>query len=251
MNQVWDPQQYQAQGYFVPTLGEPLLEMLSPKPGMRILDVGCGDGTLTLKLQAAGATVLGIDASLDMVETARQQGLDVMLLDAHEMGFDSEFEGVFSNAALHWMVRNPRQVVQNIYRALKQGGRFVAEFGGQGNIATIRRCMGQALQPYGLDLETVSPKFFPSVAEYQAMLEDAGFQVETITCFERRTKLPYGLSGWLRVFGKGTLEALPEGKIEEFIHAVESCAQDTLQDSAGDWWGDYNRLRLLAQKPLK
>ncbi len=249
MAQSWDPERYQQAACFVPTLGEPLLDLLNPRPGMRILDVGCGNGTLTRKLIERGADVIGIDASPSMVDAARRNGIDAYLADAHEMDFSEAFHAVFSNAALHWMTRNPGQVVQNIYQALKPGGRFVAEMGCEGNIAIIRACMQEALQPFGLHLDALSPKFFPSEMEYRQMLEDAGFTVELMTRFERPTPLPEGIRGWLSVFAVGVLNALADDEREPFIQRVEALAKPRLYGEQG-WWADYVRLRFVALKPI-
>ena len=249
MPQSWDPALYEKIGHYVPELGLPVVELLAPQPGERILDLGCGSGTLTQKLVESGASVLGIDASAQMIRGAKKAGLNAVLMDAHKMTFTSEFDAVFSNAALHWMTNNPEAVVKNVYKALKPGGRFVAEMGGEGNIAIIRHCMKEALRPYHQNLDKIYPKFFPSQAQYQGMLEAAGFTVETITLFPRPTRLDEtGLEGWLKVFARGMLSELPAGAMDKYITRVVRKAHDQLHDENG-WWADYVRLRFAARKP--
>jgi trans-aconitate methyltransferase len=247
VTQTWNAAEYQATGNFVPTLGEPLVDLLNPQPGMRILDVGCGNGTLTLKLMERGATVVGIDASADMVQAACRKGVDARTISAYDLTFENEFDAVFSNAALHWMTDHPAKVLENIANALKPGGRFVAEMGGEGNIAHIREAERQALNRRNLDLETVAPLFFPSKAQYQSMLEAAGFTIEQIELFPRKTRLPDGLANWLRVFSTAVLSSLPADDVEPFIQEVETLARPYLTDDEG-WFADYVRLRFSAHK---
>jgi len=133
----WSPADYAANAAFVPALGAPVLELLDPQPGERILDLGCGDGVLTEKIVAAGAVVIGVDASAAMIEAAQARGLDAHVVDGQALEFDSEFDAVFSNAALHWMLDSVA-VANGVYRALRPGGRFVGEMVGEGNIATLR-----------------------------------------------------------------------------------------------------------------
>jgi trans-aconitate methyltransferase len=248
MTQIWNPAEYQEKGSFVPTLGEPLLDLLAPQAGMRILDVGCGDGTLTQKIVERGATVMGIDASEAMVAAAQAKGIDARHISAYDLAFENEFDAAFSNAALHWMTEDPARVLRNIARALKPGGRFVVEMGGQGNIRLIREAQQQALTRRGLDLDALAPKFFPSPQEATAMLESAGFQVSQMELFNRPTRLPDGMKGWLRVFATAVLSALPLEDVETYLNEVEALTRPQLTDAQG-WFADYVRLRFVATKP--
>ncbi len=245
--QEWNPTQYQSIGAFVPKLGEPLIALLAPTPEMRILDLGCGDGTLTQVLAVSGASVFGVDASPAMVQSAKEKGLTAQVLDAHHMAFSQEFDAVFSNAALHWMTEDPQKVLHNIASALKPKGVFVAEMGGEGNIAAIREAIQKALASYGLDIEQISPKFFPSVKRYQTMLEQSGFEVIQIETFPRPTPLPNGIRAWIETFATGILEALPQSEREAFLQAAETYAKPKLLTGDG-WFADYIRLRFKAVK---
>src|SRR5512142_2028530 len=138
--QTWDPERYARNARFVADLGMPVVELLAPKSGERILDLGCGDGALTEKLVAMGCTVVGVDGSAEQVAAARARGLDCHVMDGEQLTFNNEFDAVFSNAALHWMKRADA-VIAGVWRALKPGGRFVAECGGHGNIKAIETAL--------------------------------------------------------------------------------------------------------------
>src|SRR5579864_7822039 len=123
--QEWNSARYAENARFVSDLGRPVLDLLNPQSGERILDLGCGDGALTEKIVSAGAIVVGVDSSEDMVAAAKTRGLDARVVDAFHLKFSSEFDAVFSNAALHWMKRDLDVVVRAIWSALKPGGGIV------------------------------------------------------------------------------------------------------------------------------
>src|SRR5437764_541135 len=137
-SQEWNSSRYDKNARFVSDLGEPLVDLLNPQPGERILDLACGDGVLTEKIIARGAEVVGVDGSSDMVAAARKRGIDARVVDAYHLDFEVGFDAVFSNAALHWMKRDPDAVIRGVRRALKPKGRFVAEMGGHGNESSFR-----------------------------------------------------------------------------------------------------------------
>src|SRR5260370_36207683 len=159
--QNWQAGRYAETAHFVPALGMPVLELLDPKPGERILDLGCGDGVLTERIIAAGAEVVAVDAAPDMVAAARAKGVDARVMPAQSLAFDREFDAVFSNAALHWM-HPPEAVLAGVHQALKPDGRFVAEMGGHNNTAAIMVAMAAVLGRRGRDAHDFSPWFFPS-----------------------------------------------------------------------------------------
>ena len=177
--QRWSSDTYEENVRFVSDLGVGVMEWLDPKPGERILDLGCGDGVLTLKLMETGATIVGADASEDFIQAAREKGIDARLIDGQNLEFDDEFDAAFSNAALHWMTQ-PEKVIAGVARALKQGGRFVAEFGGFGNVAAFCAAIRAVGETMGGDAVVDEPWFFPTEEQYSGMLEAAGFSVDRI-----------------------------------------------------------------------
>lgn len=249
VQQRWTAESYQRHAGFVPMLGMPVLELLEPKSGERILDLGCGDGALTEKLRAAGADVLGVDASDRMIKAARSRGLDVRTLDAHKLDYDQSFDAAFSNAALHWML-DPDAVIAAVYRALKPGGRFVGEFGGHGNVAAITVAILAVLDKRGIDGAAVSPWYFPSIDAYRARLEAHGFDVQSIDLIPRPTLLPTDMQGWLQTMTGPFFAALaPEDRQSALVEVIK-LLQPCLQDEQGGWTADYVRLRFKATRRL-
>ncbi len=243
--QRWDAAEYRRNAAYVAELGSIILEWLAPEASERILDLGCGDGALTRTLAESCAEAVGVDASESMIRSARSLGIDGRLMDAHALDFEGEFDAVFSNAALHWMLE-PRRVLQGVYRALKPEGRFVAEFGGFGNIAAIVTAMRAVLRQHEVD-DSV-PKFFPSPPLYQKMLEEERFRVERIELVPRLTRLPQGMEGWLTTLGGAMINRLPEPLREPARREVTELLRPTLCDSDGTWYADYVRLRVKAVK---
>ena len=246
--QKWDPQQYSDQGRFVSDLGMPVVELLAPRRGERVLDLGCGDGVLTAKLVALGCDVIGVDGSASMIDAAKALGLDAHVMDGHALQFASQFDAVFSNAALHWM-KQPEKVVDGVWRALKPGGRFVGEFGGKGNVATIVAALETGLRARSVEPKPFNPWYFPSAEEYRALLEARGFAVSSCELIDRPTPLPGNVIGWLETFAQPFAAGLPESERPAlFQGAMESC-RAKLCDSDGRWCADYVRLRFAATKP--
>ena len=247
-NQTWDPERYARNARFVSELGLPAVDLLAPRAGERILDLGCGDGALTLKLVEMGCAVTGIDGSIAQVEAARKRGLDARVMRAERLRFDAEFDAVFSNAALHWM-KQADAVIAGVWRALKPGGRFVAECGGYGCVATIKAALVAALDRRGLEGEAVVPWYFPTAEDYGARLAARGFAVKSIALFPRPTPLPGDITGWLETFAESFTAVLPVAGRAAFIEEVREALRPALCDDSGQWTADYTRLRFAAEKP--
>lgn len=246
--QTWDPERYARNARYVADLAEPLVDLLGPRPGERILDLGCGDGALTEKLAALGCEVVGVDASADQVAAARRRGLDARVIEGQCLAFDSEFDAVFSNWALHWM-RQADDVIAGVWRALRSGGRFVAELGGQGCIATIIAALYEALARRGIDGSELNPWYFPTPDDYAGRLVARGFQVDSIALIPRPTPLPGDIGGWMETFFECFTAVLERSRRPALVDEVREALRPRLCDANGRWTADYVLLRFAATKP--
>lgn len=250
----WNAALYDNRHSFVNELARGVVELLAPQKGERILDLGCGTGPLTQQIAAAGAEVLGIDASPAMIAQARQNfpGIHFEVADALTMEFNQQFDAIFSNAVLHW-IKPPEAAAARMFAALKPGGRLVLEMGGKGNVAMILREAIAAGRKIGIDLTpVVEINYFPSIGEYASVLEHAGFAVKFATLFDRMTKLndgDAGLVNWMRMFRPGVEKAIPAQKHAAFFTELEHRCRDTLY-SDGAWHADYVRLRVTALRTI-
>ena len=244
-SQTWDPERYARNARFVSDLGAPLVELLAPQPGERILDLGCGDGALTAKLLAIGCKVIGVDTSEAQIEGARKLGLEARVMDGQQLTFEREFDAVFSNAALHWM-RRPDDVIGGVRRALKAGGRFVGEFGGHGCVEKVKAALVAALDRRGLNGAAAVPWYFPTVADYSQRLIKSGFAVKYIALIPRPTPLPGDITGWLETFAESFTSCLAAPDRPAFIAEVREALRPELCDANGNWTADYVRLRFAA-----
>lgn len=246
-SQTWDPDRYAKNARFVADLGAAVLELLAPKPGERVLDLGCGDGALTAKLAAAGARVVGVDSSLPQVDRARKSGLSCRVMSGEALTFDALFDAVFSNAALHWM-RRADAVIDGVRRALVPGGRFVAEMGGAGCVERIQTALVAALDRRGLDGAGAVPWYFPSAEEYRSRLESRGFRVDTIALIDRPTPLPGDVTGWLETFAESFTARVPSAERPAYLEEVRRALEPQLRGVDGVWVADYVRLRFSARR---
>jgi SAM-dependent methyltransferase len=247
--QTWDPERYARNARFVADLSAPVVDLLAPRSGERILDLGCGDGVLTAKLASMGCHVVGVDASAAQIEAARKLGLDVRVMNGEELDFDSEFDAVFSNAALHWM-SSPAKVIAGVRRALKPHGRFVAEFGGHDCVAKIRKALVESLNRRGIDGVAADPWYFPTVEDYSQQLTLGGFVVNYIALIPRPTPLPGDITGWLDTFSESFTSTLSPAERPSYLAEVREALRPELCDAEGKWTADYVRLRFEAIKNL-
>lgn len=238
----WNAADYARVGGFVAQLGGAALELLDPKPGERVLDVGCGEGTLTRRIAECGATVVGIDNSPEMVAAARANGVDALLLAAEDMQFFAEFDAVFSNATLHWVLENG-QAARAIFRALKPGGRFAGEMGGEGNLTKLREALDEELVIRGYVPPVEASNWYASPDEFAAVYETAGFREIDARLIERPTEIDHGVAEWVTTFRRGWLDRarVPEEERAEIGAAVA--------DRVGSNIADYVRLRFIMRKP--
>ena len=247
----WDAGLYDDKHSFVWKLAAGVLELLDAQPGERILDLGCGTGHLTAKIAEAGAHVVGVDRSPEMIRQAKEKypSLRFEVMDAREISLDGTFDAIFSNATLHW-IKEPEQVIAGIKKSLRHGGRFVAEFGGKGNTGELLKAVQQAWTKLGLAGPSPHPWYYPSVAEYAGLLEQHGFEVTHATLFDRPTPLDdgeRGLRNWLEMFGSALVEGLPDATRERLLAEIERELRPKLfRDD--HWVMDYRRLRLVAKR---
>jgi trans-aconitate methyltransferase len=244
----WDADRYQRQFGFVSGLAGDLLELLGPRPGELVLDLGCGTGELAAEIQARGARVLALDSDPAMVAAARRRLGDdrVLLADGHAFTLPEPVDAVFSNAALHWMPR-PAEVIGRVRAALRPGGRFVAELGGAGNIDAILDALGTAVTEAGLPAPAC-PWYFPTLGQYATLLEAGGFRVAGMEHFPRPTPLAGGdgaLADWLVMFGGQLTAAVPPARLPSVVARAEELAAPRLRRD-GQWVADYWRLRFVA-----
>lgn len=254
VNAGWDASTYDAKFKFVTDAGGAILDRLGVRPGERVLDLGCGTGELTAEIAARGATVVGLDGDAAMIERARARFPKLSFVEGNAedvawTGSVGTFDAVFSNAALHWM--QPEPTLANVRLVLRPGGRFVGEFGGRGNVASVLSALAAAADELGLPPRR-SPWFFPSIARYAAALEAAGFEPRFMSLFDRPTPVPHlerGLGDWLRMFGKGLFADLSRDQIVALESATIEHARTALERDEG-WVIDYRRLRFEAVVPL-
>ena len=238
----WNAADYARVGGFVAELGGAALDLLDPQRGERILDVGCGEGTLTKRIVERGATVLGIDNSLEMIAAARAQGLDAVLLDVADMTFSSEFDAAFSNATLHWVLEK-EQAARAIFRALKPGARFAGEMGGEGNLLKLRDALDEELIIRGYVSPIEATNWYASPEEFAAVYEAAGFDQIDARLLQRPITVEHGVDQWVTTFRRGWLDraGVPEAERAEIGAAVA--------DRVGSNIADYVRLRFIMRKP--
>ncbi len=238
----WDAADYARVGSFVAELAGAALDLLDPQLGERILDIGCGEGTLTKKIIERGSTVLGIDNSPEMIAAARANGIDAVLLDVADMTFVSEFDAAFSNATLHWVLEK-MQAARAIFRALRPGGRFAGEMGGEGNLKTLREALDEELIIRGYVPPLEASNWYASPEEFAAVYEAAGFREMDARLIERPTPIDHGVAAWVTTFRKGWLDraGVPEDERGEIATAVA--------DRIGSNVADYVRLRFIMRKP--
>ena len=245
--QNWSAHEYARHASFVSSMAGGVLSLLNPQQGEAILDLGCGDGELGAYIQDQGCSVIGIDASASMVASAKARGLVALQVDGHDLAFDNQFDAVFSNAALHWLLQ-PEKVIGGVHRALKEKGRFVAEMGGAGNIAALISAMKDVFKSNPDFGVFKNPWYFPGVKEYQSLLEKAGFNVDNIELIPRPTPLTSGIEKWLEIFAESIVSQLSAEQKRCFFTEVTIKVKSELYSEPEGWVADYVRLRFKVTK---
>lgn len=247
----WNTNLYDQQHSFVSKYGKNLIELLEPTAGEKILDLGCGTGDLAQQLDELRVDVIGVDRSEKMIDQAKTKypSIEFSVQDARSLEFQQEFDAIFSNATLHW-IKPPSQALQCLYNSLKKGGRFVAEFGGKGNVQTITNAIIQQIEEAGFEFQAEhNPWFFPSISEYSTLMETVGFRVTYAQHFDRPTKLEgeNGLKNWIHMFANQLFEGIPVDKKAEMITKVEMQLKELLFKD-DHWIADYKRIRVVGVK---
>jgi trans-aconitate methyltransferase len=250
--QKWNSRLYDDKHAFVFKFGEDLVELLAPRPGERILDLGCGTGYLAHLIAERGAAVTGVDSSSDMIEKARSAypGLEFFRASATDLHFDQPFDAVFSNAVLHWVL-DKEAAIDSIHRSLRSGGRFVMEMGGRHNVDGILIAVKKVLTRHGYEDHAAKQLwYYPSVAEYSALLEKRGFRIDYASHFDRETQLQdndNGIKDWLEMFCSSFFKDIPAPEREEILDEVQGILKPT-HYREHKWWADYKRLRIAATR---
>ncbi|KXL42404.1 hypothetical protein M433DRAFT_156784 [Acidomyces richmondensis BFW] len=269
----WSAEKYASAAGFVPKLTNTILSWLDCQPNDTILDIGCGDGQLTVQIAEAASNgqVLGLDASRSFISTAQQQYSkpnctfklqDCTTLSDCPEAVTGRWDKVFSNAAMHWILRNEDtrlNFFHSINKCLRTGGKFVFEMGGKGNVAEIQASFTAALLHIGFtndQIKEINPWFFPSVDWMYQTLVDHGFEVERCELEYRPTKLnpdnaekTGGIEGWVRLMGAQYLEAVNEIERDSVVKEICDVLDPIMtREEDGSKWIGYTRLRAVARK---
>ena len=247
----WDAHLYDRSHRFVSEYGNHLIELLAPQKDEKVLDIGCGTGDLANELYEHGINVIGIDYAESMVEQAQQKYPHIRFEvgDITQLPYEDEFDAILSNAVLHW-IKSPKLALESIYQSLQSGGRFVAEFGGKGNVSNLTTNIIREVREAGYAFdEKKFPWYFPSIAAYTILMEQVGFQVTFARLYERPTRLvgDEGLKNWLSMFADSFFHDVPVDKRDVLVKQIEQ-ALSKERDEDGNWLADYVRLQIIGKK---
>ncbi|MBM7602323.1 trans-aconitate methyltransferase [Metabacillus crassostreae] len=250
-NDSWNARLYDSKHSFVSKLGNDLVDLLDPKEGERILDLGCGTGDLAKVLSDKRVKVIGVDKSENMIKQAKLKypEIEFSVCDATELTYYEKFDAVFSNATLHW-IKTPKIALECIFNSLKQNGRFIAEFGGKGNINLISDAIIKSMKEQGYEFNMERfPWYFPSIGEYTSLMEDVGFRVIFSHHFDRPTPLEdeNGIKNWIHMFASDMFTGIPSDMKDLIISKVEYNLNNHLFKE-DKWLADYKRIRVIGMK---
>ncbi|MDQ7047397.1 MAG: methyltransferase domain-containing protein [Sulfurovum sp.] len=244
----WNADKYNKHADFVSNLAFPVIELLNPKENEKILDLGCGDGTLAVEIEKFNAQVIAVDLSESMVAKTQEKGIQASVMSATELTFQKEFDAVFSNAVLHW-VKDSDKSIKKIFSSLKPKGRLIAEFGGYGNIKFLTDAMQKVFNEHKEFGTFNNPWNFPKNTDYKQLLEDNKFNVEYIELIPRPTKID-DISNWLDIFANGIISHLTQEQQSVFKQEVREILKPKIYSEKDGWVADYVRLRLKAYKTV-
>ncbi|HHH53238.1 MAG TPA: class I SAM-dependent methyltransferase [Bacteroidetes bacterium] len=244
----WNADKYKKHADFVSNLAFPVIELLNPQANEKILDLGCGDGTLAVEIEKFNAKVIAVDLSESMVQKTKEKGIDTFVMSATDLTFENEFDAIFSNAVLHW-VKEDAIAIKKISKSLKANGRFIAEFGGYGNIKFLTDAIEEVFNKYQEFGNFNNPWNFPKDNDYKQLLENNGFKVEYIELIPRPTKID-DISNWLDIFANGIISHLTNEQQVQFKQEVREILKPKIYSEKDGWVADYVRLRLKAYKTV-
>ena len=237
-------------------------DALTPYDSALIADLGCGTGRALVPLVRAGARGLAVDLSEHMLCEVRSKSdrehLSIECLLANLVDLDCLTTNsvdhaicLFSTLGMIQGQPNRCQFVRHVRRIIKPGGRFVAEFGGRGNVKAIVGAIYNAIEALGYPSKReFNPWYLPSVGEYATLLERQGFGVNYAAFFYRPTSLEGGDGGihnWIDMFAGDFLIGIPVGKRTDVIQNVENQLRPNLYRD-GTWFADYRRIRVFGVK---
>lgn len=243
-----DPVKYDENAEYIYELGQPVIELLKPAKGEKILDLGCGTGRLAKQLVEIGCNVTGIDSDPVMIEASKKKGIKAILHDAENLDINEQFDGVITIGALQWM-SDQYGVIRGVWKALRPGGRFAAECGGESCIRIIREGIKIALIKRNINYKNRNPWKYPETGIISDILETQGFKVEYIARISCPTPLKNGLRSWLKIFTEPHTKGLTYEEKETFYDDVEEYCKPFLYTEENGWVADQVRLRFLAIKP--
>ena len=258
MNIDFDGEKYKQASSQQKALGQKLISELDLQGTERILDLGCGHGALTAELAelVPDGSVLGIDASASMIETARKDqtaaNLRFELRDINAIDFEAEFDVVFSNAALHW-VKNHRKLLANLHRSLKDRGTARFQFAGDGNCSNLIAVLQEAIseEDYTGYFEKFEwPWFMPAVEEYRKLLDELAFSKKKVWSQNAdRYFESTAMTNWIdQPCLVPFLGHIAEKDRRRFRDAVVERVIERTRQSDGTCFETFHRINVLARK---
>lgn len=231
----WNAKDYQINSQGQQKWARELIAKLNLKGTENVLDLGCGDGKVTVEIAnlLPDGSVVGIDNSKAMLELATElypsnthPNVSFQIMDACHLSFEECFDVVFSNAALHW-VKNHETVVNGIFTSLKTGGKILLQMGGKGNASEILSVLEEIQshpewQPYFDHFEF--PYGFFGTEEYEQLLLNSGFEIKHIELIPKDMEHvgKSGLEGWIRTTWLPYTEQVPLEKRDQFIGQIST-----------------------------
>lgn len=223
-----------------------------------VLDLGCGDGILSEQISklVPNGRVVGIDASNGMLQTAKKlerDNLSFVHMDINDMDYSNEFDIIFSNAALHWVLDHSL-LLNNSFRALKQGGSIHWNFAGDGTCAAFYDVVRQKMKlpQFASYFHNFTwPWFMPSKNQYMALIEPVGFSDIKIV-EENKDRYFSDADEMIKWIDQPSIvpfiKYLPDGIEEAFRQDVIQSMIERTQQKDGTFFETFRRINVTAKK---